>query len=66
MDSLTYKVTVRIPMKATWVADLWLTAEQMNDIVGHINDDPDAAELIQQNGAMEDDQLLFLEAQVDA
>lgn len=66
MDEIKYKVTVKVPMKAVWVADLWVTADQMNAIVDHINDDPDAAELIQQNGHMEDDQLLLLEAQVDA
>lgn len=63
--SESIRVRVKIPMQAFWVADCWVPSDRLDDISGYLSDNDDVVELVQQNGWMESDQLLVLDAQID-
>lgn len=60
------KVRVTIPMTAQWLADVWVPSDRLDDISGFLSDDPEAIELLVQNGWMDNDQLDVMGAQIDA
>jgi len=59
------KVRIAIPMTAQWVADVWVPSDRLDDISGFLSDDPEALELVQQNGWMDNDQLHLIDAQIE-
>ena len=63
--SESLKVRVSVPMTARWVADVWIPSDRLSDVSGYLDEQPEVAELIVQNGWMEDDQLHLIDVQIE-
>lgn len=60
------RVTVRIPVKGTWVADIRIPDDAVDNIVGFLEDNPEYVEDIEANGELEDWNCELIDAQIDA